>query len=238
MEHGRDLIEEHLETEAQQVSPPTFAVGDLVRRIRRRRRFAVGSTAVAAVTVVALSATAATHWFSSGGGSLPAGDDSSGQAYRCGETFVQPSYAVSSRNGLSLAIRSTRRTADNAGPAVEVALAGDRQMAVMSTPPNLIEVLYLKNSVIVGGGPMLAAAGDHGTQGIDRLGYGAQLTPDRPSVQNLGPRDRLCPPLRWSQVWSAPQDFEVVIVLEQPAELDIQPAPDVQLLIARAPLSH
>lgn len=112
-------------------------------------------------------------------------------------------------------------------------------MHIVSSPPRLFEVLYLRAGVIVGGGPMLNLPGDVTPQGVDLIGYGFDVAPDRPSTQELGPRNMLCPSLSWAAVWSAPQSYEVVVLqgpvekLPQQTSLGI-PVLGAPLLVSRA----
>jgi hypothetical protein len=160
--------------------------------------------------------------------------------YICGQPLVQ-AYAGDNRSGLRMAISAVRRSADNVGPDVTVTFTATSPVFVASSPPQLFEVLYLRDGIIVGGGPMLNMPGDGSRQTLDLVRYGFAVEPGRPSSQDLGRRDTLCPGLTWRQVWAAPQSFEVVVlqgpVTGQPPEIFLGiPAPHLPLLAGRSSL--
>jgi hypothetical protein len=160
--------------------------------------------------------------------------------YMCGEPLVQ-TYAVDNPWGLTMAISAVRRGVDAVGPDITVTFTATTSVFVASSPPQLFEVLYLKAGIIVGGGPMLNMPGDESSQTLDLVRYGFAVEPGRPSSQNLGRRDTLCPGLSWQQVWSAPRSYEVVVlqgpVTGQPPEISVGiPAPHLPLLSSRSSL--
>jgi hypothetical protein len=70
-------------------------------------------------------------------------------------------YATASQAGLTMTLSKARKIGDITGPALEVTFTADRALRVQGSPPTLFEVLYLslRDSVIVGGGPMLKLEG-------------------------------------------------------------------------------
>jgi hypothetical protein len=205
-----------------------------------------------AVVVAAFAAAACAPSSGDGGGpqgppsvsstpSAPAAPVSATTAlFVCGQS-LQAVDAASTRSGLTMAVGSVRRVADDAGPDLTVTFTAASRLHVMSSPPRLFEVVYLRDGIIVGGGPMLNPPGDASPQGQDLPGYGFEVGPDRPASLALGPRPALCPPLSWPQVWSTPQSFEVMVVqgkveiADGRASLNV-PAPGFPLLLARAGL--
>jgi hypothetical protein len=88
---------------------------------------------------------------------------------------------------------------------------------------------------------MLNMPGDESRQFVDLVRYGFAVEPARPSSHDVGRCDRLCPSLRWHQVWSAARSYEVVVlqgpVTGQPPEMTMDPpAPGRPLLISRVAL--
>ena len=135
--------------------------------------------------------------------------------------------AAESRAGLTMVISRVRRGADNLGPEVTVTFTSTTLMQVRSTQPRQFEVLYLRDGIIVGGGPMLNLPGDESPQILDLVGYGFVVAPGRPSTHDLGRRDTLCPSLSWRQVWSAAPSYEVVAlqgpITGRPSEMWMEP---------------
>ena len=101
---------------------------------------------------------------------------------------------------------------DSSGPGLTATFTADRSLRVDGSPANLFEVLYLKDGVIVGGGPMLNQPGDLTPQAMPLIGAGFHVDPDNPWTMDLGPRHRLCPALSWPESWSEPQRYEAVLV--------------------------
>jgi hypothetical protein len=119
-----------------------------------------------------------------------------------------------------MTLSTVRKVADDAGPKLAVTFTADRTFAVRGSPASLFEVLYLKDGVIVGGGPMLNRPGDLTAQAMDLVGAGFDVGPGNPSTQDLGPRNELCPGLTWRQIWSEPRSYEALLVLGH-----VQPMP-------------
>ncbi|GAA1385792.1 hypothetical protein GCM10009639_08750 [Kitasatospora putterlickiae] len=233
---------------ADLAGPAHLATETLVREVRRRRRTRYAVMGTAAVVAVVVTLFGAARWHDDptrpvgAAGSPTTGPSGTPSAratggYVCGERLDLPG-ETSSRDGLGLAVRSVRGADSATGPRVEVTISADRRLTAVSTPPQYIEVLYLRDGVVVGGGPMLNRPGDVDTpQGVDMVGHPLDLAPGQPVTQQLGPRDQLCPSWDWPRVWAAPGDFEVVALLPQPVETPAtRPATvEPRLLVARAP---
>ncbi|MBT2478154.1 hypothetical protein [Streptomyces sp. ISL-94] len=253
---GPEDLREQLSATAELAGTPNIDIGRVAGRVRRRRtaRFTVQGGAVLALAAAGTfgvlqwnggpsrAVDAAGSGPSTGPVSASPSAGTSGTPapgpYVCGQSPDLPG-AASTRDGLTLEISSVRRTSSQAGPEIAVSLRSDTRRTVVSTPPASIEVLYLKDGVIRGGGPMLNPPGDLSPQGVDMAGHPVDLEPGSPSVQQLGERNALCPSSSWSEVWSDPAGYEVVVVLQQPVETPAaQPAPNVPPLVVRAPLPH
>src|SRR4029079_15355631 len=115
-------------------------------------------------------------------------------------------------------------TDELAGPAIEVAFTASADLKVFASPPNLFEVLYLRDGIIVGGGPMLNMPGDESPQGVDLVGQRFLVGPGSPTTFYLGPRDALCTSVTLTQVWSAPGSYEVVVLLGPVTAAPAQPS--------------
>ncbi|WP_380283698.1 hypothetical protein [Kitasatospora purpeofusca] len=225
---------------ADLAGPPHVDTGKVVREVRRRRgrRYAVMGTALVVAVVAAFIG--ATRWSGHPTRTAePAGAPSARAAgiHVCGGRLDLPG-ETATRDGLTLTVGSVRRADTQAGPRVEAAITADRPLTAVSTPPEYIEVLYLRDGVVVGGGPMLNRPGDGDTpQGVDTVGHPLDLAPGQPLTQQLGARNRLCPSWDWPRVWAEPGGFEVVVLLRQPVETPATgpAAAGPQLLVARAP---
>jgi hypothetical protein len=218
-----------------------FTADHVLGKIRHRRR---RTAALGAVAVVVLAAVLVAKGM--GTSETPTVSETSkvpkaSKVYMCGQRLVLPDEAAS-RSGLTMAISGVRRGAGDTGPDITVTFTATTTMQVFSSPPNLFEVLYLRDGIIVGGGPMLNLPGDESEQGLDAIGYGFTVGPGRPSSHDAGRRDTLCPSLTWSEVWSAPQSYEIVVlqgpVTGQPPEMSLgMPTAGQQpLLVSRASL--
>ncbi|MFJ9080456.1 hypothetical protein ACIRO3_35260 [Streptomyces sp. NPDC102278] len=254
---GPEDLRAQLSVTAELAGTPNIDTDRVVGRVRRRRtaRFTVQGCAVLALAAAGTfgvlqwngGPSRAVDAAGSGAGTgavsaSPSAGTSGAPApgpYVCGQS-PDLSGAASTRDGLTLELDSVRRTSDQAGPEIVVSLRSDTPRTVVSTPSASIEVLYLKDGVIRGGGPMLNPPGDLSPQGTDMIGRPVDLEPGHPDVQQLGERNALCPSSSWSEVWSDPADYEVVVVLRQPIETPAaQPAPDTTpLLVVRAPLAR
>jgi hypothetical protein len=146
------------------------------------------------------------------------------------------------RQGLTMAITSVRYVSDDTGPEVTLRFTATAVLQVRTGRPSSVEVVYLKDSVIVGGGPMLNLPGDFSPQGVDLPGSGFQVAPGQPADVALGPRPTLCPAFTWPKLWSTPADVDVMVVQGQVEQrvgftfLGV-PGPGVPLLSARAGLT-
>ncbi|MCJ1677554.1 hypothetical protein MTF65_09440 [Streptomyces sp. APSN-46.1] len=258
---GPEDLREQLSATAELAGTPNIDTDRVAGRVRRRRtaRFTVQGGAVLALA--AAGTFGVLQWNGGPSRAVDAAGSGSGSGAGTGAVSASPSTgtsgapapgpyvcgqrpdlsgAASTRDGLTLELGSVRRTSDQAGPEIAVSLRSETRRTVVSTPPASIEVLYLKDGVIRGGGPMLNPPGDLSPQGVDMAGHPVDLEPGRPDVQRLGERNALCPSSSWSEVWSDPAGYEVVVVLRQPVETPAaQPAPDpAPLLVVRAPLSR
>lgn len=133
------------------------------------------------------------------------------EVYVCGDRYDHPG---STPGGIVTAeVSSVAKVNGDSGPAIAVTFAATRAVHVASSPPSLLQVLYLKDGVIVGGGPMVNKPGDTSAQGVDAIRDGFDLAPGKPHEQQLGPREMLCPSLTWSAIWARPDRYEVALVL-------------------------
>ncbi len=207
---------------------------------RHRARSILGTivgTAALAVGIVA-------GGLGTGSEFAPADPRSYPHPFVCGEGAAFGPGAAASRAGLTMTL-STQRSSTDVGPDLAVTFTADRSLHVRGSPPTLFEVLYLREGVIVGGGPMLNESGDATPQGLNLPGYGFDVDPDRPWTDALGRRDRLCAGLTWREVWSEAQRYEVVLVQGQVLRhivpdgilLDIPTLGYWPLLVARTPLN-
>jgi hypothetical protein len=148
--------------------------------------------------------------------------------------------ARNARSGLTMTVSVTKITSDT-GPALKVSFTSVTTTQVSSSPPSLFEVLYLREGMIVGGGPLLNQPGDDSLQGLNLEGDGFMLSAGQPSIHELGPRNTLCASLSWSQMWTDPRSVEVLVlqgeVTGKPPEISIgTPSLASPLLVARANL--
>jgi hypothetical protein len=131
----------------------------------------------------------------------------------CGERLWTGPGAAGTQGGLTVALDAARNSGVNAGPRLTVTITAERAVSVGTSPTEYFEVLYLRDGVIVGGGPLLNESGDLTPQGINLIGAGFAVAPAQPFRADLGPRDRLCAGLTWPDVWSAADRYVAVLVL-------------------------
>ncbi|MGC4815418.1 hypothetical protein ACLQ29_33380 [Micromonospora sp. DT228] len=218
------LWRERLASLADQAAPPSLATDRLRARIRRRRGLLAASTGAASIMVVSLVTVAAAGIVGGGDpigtGATPGPSTSAGPTattekepgvYVCGDRYDHP--GSTSEGILTAEVSSVAKVNGHSGPAVTVTFVATRAVQVISSPPSLLQVLYLKDGVIVGGGPMVNNPGDTRAQSVDAIGYGFVLAPGKPHQQQLGPRELLCPSLTWSEIWAEPDRYEVAVVL-------------------------
>jgi hypothetical protein len=207
-------LREDLATVADDAEPLGVSLESLLAKLKRRRgRSAVGAAAGTAAVVIGIVAAAGWLGASSGGGGLtPAASPSYLRPFVCGEELALGPDAAATQAGLSMTLSEVRKVGESTGPALEVTFTANRWLRVQGSPPYLFEVLYTRDGVIVGGGPMLNQAGDMTGQAMSLIGSGFDVGPGHPITEDLGRRDKLCPGLTWPQVWSAPQRHEVVLV--------------------------
>lgn len=214
---------------ADEASPPGFTAQSMVARVRQRRLRATLSAA-AGTTMLVLGVAAATTFMHLGtptakppmpdstavapaGPAQPAASSTS--VYRCGDRLELPFVASGGPQNLSMFITDQSRSADGRGPVITVTFIADESVHVTASPAHLFQVLYLRDGIIVGGGPMLNKPGDDTPQGVDAVGEGFDVTPGQPAVLSLGPRETLCGSLTWEKVWSQPGRYDVVVVQGQ-----------------------
>ncbi|GAB3849876.1 hypothetical protein ACFPIJ_56090 [Dactylosporangium cerinum] len=141
------------------------------------------------------------------------------------------------RAALTVAVASVRRVSADTAPEVALRFTATTDLRVQIPP---VEVLYLKDSVIVGGGPMLNQPGDLSPQTMAEPGTGFEVRPGKPVDAAVGAR-ALCPAFTWPKLWSAPEHVAVMVVVGhlEPrgggVVLDV-PRPGVPLLAAAADL--
>ncbi|MFF0316962.1 hypothetical protein ACFYPH_20315 [Micromonospora sp. NPDC005252] len=218
------LLRERLETLADRAAPPSFASDRVLARVRRRRGLLAAGTAAASIMAVSLVTAGIAGMVGGGdpitgtgatpGPSLPTGPTASSQepaVYVCGDRYDQPD--TPSAGILSAELSSVAKVNGDSGPAVTATFAATRAVHVASSPPSHLQVLYLKDGVIVGGGPMVNKPGDTRAQAVDAIRDGFDLAPGKPHTQQLGPREMLCPSLTWPDIWAAPDRYEVALVL-------------------------
>ncbi|MEU4335290.1 hypothetical protein AB0F59_11725 [Micromonospora lupini] len=219
------LWRERLAGLADRAAPPSFATDHLRARVRRRRNLLAAGAGAASILVVSLVTVAAAGIFGGGGpitdtGATPGPSTPTGSTatteeepgvYVCGDRYDHP--GSPSEGILTAEVSSVAKVNSHSGPAVTVTFVATRAVQVISSPPSLLQVLYLKDGVIVGGGPMVNNPGDTRAQSVDAIGYGFVLAPGKPHQQQLGPRELLCPSLTWSEIWAEPDRYEVAVVL-------------------------
>ena len=179
------------------------------------------------------------------GGSTPAAGPSYPRPFVCGENLLLGPDASDARAGLTMSVTNASKIDHATGPDLAVKFTADQPMHVRISPTELFQVLYLRDGLIVGGGPMLNEAGDPSAQGLSLPGSAFDVDPEHPWSDGLGPRNRLCAPLTWPEVWSQHEAYEVVLVQgnvlarqEPPGVLlDIPTLGHWPLLVARAPLA-
>ncbi|GLW54090.1 hypothetical protein [Kitasatospora phosalacinea] len=226
-------IRERLSGAAESAGPPELDTALLVRRVRRgrlARRALTGGTALALAAAAVLGAV---RWSGSGGAVGPAGAaDPLRGPYVCGQRLPVEG-ASATAGGITLSVSAARGAGDGSGPEVTAGFGADRVLTVIGAPPQYLEALYLRDGVVVGGGPLLNAPGDRSVQSGNYAGHRYLLAPGPPLAVPLGARDRLCPSVAWPQVWAEPGRYEVALLVSLP--LGEAGAP-TQVLVARAPL--
>lgn len=244
MQSHDELLRRDLAATAAEAEPLGLIASDVVARVARRRRAATAGAV--AMTVLALGGLVVGGLATVGRlATGPSGgvDTAEVLPFTCGELLNLPDTAPT-RAGLTMSL-TARRADEEAGPALTVTFTADRAVNVRSTPLQLFELLYLRDGVIVGGGPLLNQPGDRTPQAVPLVNGGFDLDPDHPSTDDLGPRDALCPGLGWPQIWSDPGLYEAVLVQgpvlqrgDDPQQLRVDiPSQDARAnLVARAPL--
>ncbi|MFY1615903.1 hypothetical protein [Micromonospora sp. WMMD736] len=238
---------------ADEADPPSFAIEQVRARVRRRGGLLAAATGVASIMLLSLVTVAAAGVGggepSTGTGASPGPSTATGQTataekgpgvYVCGDRYDH--VAAAPGGHLTAEVSSVVKVKNDSGPAVTVTFAATRAVHVASSPPSLLQVLYLKDGVIVGGGPMVNEPGDATSQGVDAIRGGFDLAPGKPHELQLGPREMLCPSLTWPDVWTTPDRYEVAVVIG-PVEdrgdellLNVPLPPSAASLVMRATL--
>ncbi|MGW4811249.1 hypothetical protein ACWEPB_06285 [Kitasatospora cineracea] len=226
---------------ADLADPPELDTGLLVRRVRRGRRHRRALTGGAALALSAAAVLGTVRWTGTEDPARPAASAPVGSLqgpYACGDRL--PLEAGSATfSGITFSVSSVRKTDSGSAPVLEARFTADRGLNMNGQGPESLEVLYLRDGVVVGGGPLLRQPGDHGEHG-EQLGTGSDhqysLVPDVPLTVPLGTRDALCPSVRWSQVWAEPARYEAVVVLGRVWDSMAQdPEQRSAIMVARAP---
>ncbi|MFD7640887.1 hypothetical protein ACFV4P_09540 [Kitasatospora sp. NPDC059795] len=217
-------------------------IAQAVRRRRTRSGLAAGAVLAVAAGVAATAAVlptgpAAVGAAGPGEGGEPTVIGVPAGAYTCGRPLPDKQ-ASTTVNGITLSVSSVRRAGDGTGPAVDVAYRADRSVDGVGVPPEYLETLYVKDGVVVGGGPLLNRPGDTEAQGVDALGHPVRLEAGVPKVEPLGERNTLCGSLTWQQVWAEPERYEVVVRAAVPFEPGAPGGVTTRLLEARSPLAR
>ncbi len=143
----------------------------------------------------------------------------------CGQSFTYRGKNVTPE-GVSIGFDSIVREGENSGPVIRVVVTSKRSRSLNSTPPESVRVVYLKDGIIVGGGPALNKPGDLTPQPESLVGHTIEVGPSSPSVQDLGKRDTLCPSTSWPEIWRDPAAYEVAVLMFPPVESGPEP-PDL-----------
>jgi hypothetical protein len=236
---------------AAEAGPLGLRAEDVAARVRRRRQRTIigGSAGTATVLVIITAAVvlAGAGWQRRGQAEANPSLSSAARPFVCGEVLDLGADSTQTQGGLTVMVGTNHQPGHTeSGPDLAATFTADRAMHVRTSPGELFEVLFVRDGVIVGGGPMLNEAGDHTPQGLNLVGAGFDIDPDQPVTRDLGRRDRLCSGTTWPQVWSQPEHYEVVLVQGPVIELngptlvvvDIPTLGRGPLLAARAPLSR
>ena len=163
--------------------------------------------------------------------------------FMCGQSTAGY-HIAGTRAGLTMAVKGIHKPPDGGAPAIAVTFTTSTYMKMVSGSPTTFEVLYLRDGVIVGGGPSLNEAGDVTPQPVDMRAFGFPVYPNQHNVLDLGERTRLCGSLTWSDVWADPGPFEALVLHGHVVERDdgfrllTVPSPlDESMLASRATLS-
>ena len=137
--------------------------------------------------------------------------------------------------GLTMSVSSVRRVSSGAGPAIDAVLDSEQAVDVNGSPAPPLEVLYLKDGVVVGGGFAQAGRGTPPAEGT--LGPQTWMVQaGRPYALKLQEQNTLCPSETWPRIWAHPGDYEVVLTLVSPVVPSMESTERV--VIARSPLAR
>ncbi|GIF53488.1 hypothetical protein DFJ67_5630 [Asanoa ferruginea] len=218
-----DLLRARLDDTANRAAPLRVTTDQVRSRVKRRRRLVAAGTGIASIAVISAVA------FAVGGltGGTPLMVATPGPSYSprpqqppalfiCGAPYDVPDSPTV--DALTVTVTS-QKVSDQAAPALTATFETTRQVFVAAGRPSGMQVLYLKDGIIVGGGPMLNQPGDTRGQGVDPVREGFDVAPGSPHVQNLGPRTTLCGSQTWPEVWSSAGEYDVALVLG-PVDVD------------------
>jgi len=204
--------------------------------LRRRRSVLAAATGTAVILAVA----AGVAWPRTAGGSsdvTPAAPPSLPHPFVCGEAADLGLGAAATQSGITMRLSKVMKINNTAGPELEATFTSEQRISVHTSPTKEFVVLYIRDGVIVGGGPAVNPPGDQSGRLLELVGYGFTIDPDRPATERLGPRDQLCPALTWAQIWAQPQQYQVVLVMG-PVLVDADPmSPELEVgILGRGPL--
>ncbi|MFD8477891.1 hypothetical protein [Kitasatospora sp. NPDC059673] len=234
---------------AELAGPLQLDTERLTRAVRRRRRTrstltagAVLALAGAVFTVAGQAGPAGPAAASPGAGGAGANGSASGQSFdsawgqKCGQPLSTQGTAPTIES-VKMSVRSVQRLSNEAGPAIDAALSTERTVHANGWPAPGLEALYLKDGVVVGGGPVRIGRGDPTPPPSGELmGQVWVVREDRPFDMKLREQNTLCPSVTWPQIWAHPGDYEVVLLLRAPV-VALRDSNE-QVLIARAPLAR
>lgn len=208
-----------LSSSAEQAGPHGVSSLEIVKKSRQQRKrrtvVALGST-VAVLALGALVGTTLTD--SHQDGELAKAPEE--PLIVCGQKFSSQG-KDSTPGGVSIRFSSVKKVDDKSGPETKLAVSSDQKRTLTSTPPESIRVVYLKDGIVIGGGPALNEPGDLAPQPEFLVGHNIEAGPGKPSIQKLGKRDTLCSHsgVGWPQIWKEAAVYEIAVLLFPPAEV-------------------
>lgn len=243
-----DLLRAQLNDTAGRAAPLRVTTDQVRSRVKRRRRLVAAGTGVASIAVISVVAFAVSGltggtplMVATPGPSYSPRPEQPPALFMCGARYDVPDSPTVDVLTVNV---TAQKVSDQAGPVVTATFETTRQIFVAAGRPSGMQVLYLKDGIIVGGGPMLNQLGDTRAQLVEPVRDGFEVGPGSPHVRNLGPRGSLCDSRTWPEVWSSAGEYEVALVLgpvdAAPDELRFQvpsSAPAANLIVSRTPLS-
>jgi hypothetical protein len=217
-------------------------------RVKRHRRLVAAGTGIASIAVISVVAFAVSGltggtplMVATPGPSYSLRPEQPPALFMCGARYDVPHSPTVDVLTVNV---TAQKVSDQLGPAITATFETTRQVFVAAGRPSAMQVLYLKDGIIVGGGPMLNQPGDTRGQGVEPVRDGFDVSPGSPYAQNLGPRATLCGSRTWPEVWSSAGEYEVALVLGPVAavlhELRFEvpsSAPAENLIVTRTRLS-